>query len=215
MACASRRVEREPAAAAQVGRLLAGLAQRCVVGEAGKTGLPDGSASVVYGEAMLTMYGTEQKAEIVREAFRLLRPGGRYGIHEMALAPDSVADSVKRDILHALSGAIRVAARPLTVAEWRIVLEREGFCVRVAETAPMHLLEPRRLIRDEGFWRALRFVFNVLRTPEARRRVRAMRGVFRRFAPHLAAVMLVAEKPEDVSPLHSGSGRRLAKVARD
>lgn len=189
-------VEREPAAAAQVGRLLAGPAQRCVVGEAGKTGLPDGGASVVYGEAMLTMHATEQKAAIVREAFRLLRPGGRYGIHEMALVPDEVGDSVKRDILHALSDAIRVAARPLTVAEWRAVLEGEGFRVREVKTAPMHLLEPRRLIQDEGFWRALRFVFNVLRTPEARRRVRGMRGVFRRFAPHLAAVMLVAEKPE-------------------
>lgn len=192
-------VEREEAAAAQVRARLTDPRCRCLVGDAAKTGLADDSANVVYGEAMLTMHGPEQKAQVVREAFRILRPGGRYGVHELALAPDSVDEAIKTDILRSLSDAIRVGARPLTVAEWTRVLESEGFIVRTHTLAPMHLLEPRRIVRDEGFFRALRFVFNVLRTPEARRRVRAMRTVFRRHEASLRAVMFVAVKPAGVS----------------
>lgn len=192
-------VEREEAAAAQVRSRLDPQRCRCLVGDAAHTGLSAASASVVYGEAMLTMHGPEQKAQIVREAFRILRPGGRYGIHELALAPDDVTDAVKTDVQRSLTDAIRVGARPLTVSEWTQVLAAEGFVVRTSALAPMHLLEPRRIMADEGLIRTLRFVLNVLRTPEALRRVRGMRAVFRRHEAHLRAVMLVAVKPTNES----------------
>jgi hypothetical protein len=75
------------------------------------------------------------------------------------------------------------------------LLAGAGFHVQAEATAPMHLLEPRRLIRDEGFFRALRFVFNVIRTPEARKRVFSMRRMFRKHRRHLAAITVVAVKP--------------------
>jgi hypothetical protein len=43
-------------------------------------------------------------------------------------------------------------------------------------------------------------VQNMLRNREARRRVLAMRGVFAKHREHLAAVMLIAEKKQEVSP---------------
>src|SRR5262245_7978111 len=66
-------VERDETAAAEVKRYLNGSRQRCQLGTAEQTGLPDQSATVVYGEAMLTMQGPEQKRRIVAEAFRLLK----------------------------------------------------------------------------------------------------------------------------------------------
>ena len=66
--------------------------------------------------------------------------------------------------------------------------------------APMHLLEPWRVFRDEGWWGAARFLLNVLRSPTARRRVRSMQQVFRRHREHLAAIMLVGRKREESSP---------------
>ena len=60
--------------------------------------------------------------------------------------------------------------------------------------AAMSLLEPRRLIRDEGVAGALRFAWNVLHDSEARRRVIEMRSVFRQYRKELAAVALVAIK---------------------
>ncbi len=188
-------VERDEAAAKELQSYLTGPRQRCQLGSAEQTGLPDQSATVVYGEAMLTMQGPEQKRRIVAEAFRLLKSGGRYGIHELSLTPDDLPAAAQEDISREMSRNIHVGARPLSAREWRELLTGAGFKIQSEATAPMHLLEPRRLIRDEGFFRALRFVFNVLRTPEARQRVFSMRCMFRRHRQHLAAISFIAVKP--------------------
>ncbi len=189
-------VERDEAAAVIVRRSLSTPQQRCIVGRAEETGLPVASATVIYGEAMLTMHTPGQKAAIIREAWRVLQPGGRYGIHELCLVPDTLDTAVKETILHDLSQAIHVGARPLTVSEWRAVLEAEGFQVQSIATAPMHLLKPRRMLQDEGLGRTLRIAWNILRNPAARRRVQAMRQVFRKHQAHLSAIALVALKSE-------------------
>ena len=187
-------VERDEAAASLVRRYLTGNNQACLIGRAEKTGLSDATATVVYGEAMLTMQTPTKKQQIVKEAFRLMKPTGRYGIHELCLVPEDLDEDTKQEIQKALTDAIHVGARPLTVPEWRTLLEAEGFIVHTQATAPMHLLEPKRLIQDEGFWGALRFVWNVLRDSEARHRVKTMRQVFQTYEKNLAAIMLVGIK---------------------
>ena len=189
-----RAVERDETAATVVRRYLTGSNQTCLIGRAETTGLPDTTASVVYGEAMLTMQTPSKKKQIVQEAFRLMKPTGRYGIHELCLVPEDLDENTKQEIQKALTDAIHVGARPLTVPEWRTLLEAEGFIVHTQAIAPMHLLEPKRLIQDEGFWGALRFVRNVLGDSEARHRVKIMRKVFQTYEENLAAIMLVAVK---------------------
>jgi len=187
-------VERDEAAARIVSGYLKGDRQRCVVGSASETGLPAQSATVVYGEAMLTMQTEQTKREIVREAHRLLKSGGRYGIHEMCLLSDTLDENTRRETERALTGVVHHGVRPLAVSEWRSLLESAGFEVESVVMASMSLLEPRRLISDEGFAGALRFARNVLRDSEARRRVFEMRSVFRRHRKEIAAVALVAIK---------------------
>jgi SAM-dependent methyltransferase len=194
--CSYTAIERDRDAAAVVARYLAGANQQCVLGTAEATGLPSESASVVYGEAMLSMQPDPTKARIIAEATRLLKPGGRYGIHELCLVPDDVDDSIREAIRHGLSDEIHVGVRPLTVSEWRAFLSSAGLTVVAEHTAPMHLLEPARVIRDEGFFRALRFVFNVATHSAARKRVLRMRRVFRKYGEHLAAISLVATKAD-------------------
>jgi SAM-dependent methyltransferase len=191
-------IERDRDAAATVRSYLAGPNQQCVLGTAEETGLAERSASVVYGEAMLSMQPATTKTRIVSEAARLLRPGGRYGIHELCLVPDDIDESIREAIRHDLSDEIHVGVRPLTVREWRALLTAAGLTVLAEHTAPMHLLEPARLIKDEGLLRALRFVWNVVTHAAARRRVRTMRRVFRKYGQHLAAIAMVAEKPREV-----------------
>lgn len=53
----------------------------------------------------------------------------------------------------------------------------------------------RRNIADEGVRGVLRIATNVIRDHAARRRVLAMRKVFRRYRHHLVAVTLVARRP--------------------
>jgi len=187
-------VERDEAAAKIVASYLKGDRQRCVVGNASHTGLPNQCATVVYGEAMLTMQTEETKHHIVREAYRLLNRGGRYGIHEMCLMSDNLADTQKREAEKALTGVVHHGVRPLSVSEWRALLESEGFEVQSRATASMSLLEPGRLIRDEGLAGAARFGKNLLLDSEARRRVLEMRSVFRRYRKQLGAVVITARK---------------------
>jgi hypothetical protein len=190
-------VERDRNAAAGLQGWLTGPGREVRQGTAEETGLSDGAATVVYGEAMLTMQPPETKARIVGEAHRVLAPGGRYGIHELCLLPDTLPDDLRDEILAALGGTIRVGARPLTSGEWRDLLTRQGFVITAEHTAPMHLLEPRRLIQDEGLGRALKIVFNILRDPIARRRIWAMRRAFRKYRHHLGAISLVATRPAE------------------
>jgi SAM-dependent methyltransferase len=189
-------IERDEDAARKVQLLLSRPNQRCVQGTAAESGLDAGAATVVYGEAMLSMQLPQEKERIVREAARLLKPGGRYGIHELCLVPGDVDDTVREGIQRGMSDEIHVGVRPLTLLEWRALLEDAGLAVTAEHTAPMHLLEPYRLVQDEGLLRALRFVWNVAIHAAARRRVLAMRGVFRKYGEHLRAVMLVARSSE-------------------
>ena len=187
-------VEMDEAAAAELRRTIDGDDRRIVIGDAAQSGLPDASADKVYGEAMLTMQNDRQKSAIVSEAYRLLKPGGLYGIHEMGLTPDDVSDETKRTILRDLSSVIQVNARPLTAAEWSDLLVANGFEIVRVETSPMHLLEVQRVIDDEGLLRAVKIWFNILTHAEARERILAMRDTFRRHMEHINAVAIVAVK---------------------
>ena len=187
-------VERDRAAAAQVAGYLSGPTQRCVVGTAERTGLDDGCASVVYGEAMLTMQPPARKRAIVAEAARLLKPGGRYAIHEICLIPEDIAEREVERIEHDLSQSIRSGVRPLRKREWRELLQSAGLTPKVELTNEFRLLEPRRLVQDEGFRGAARIGWNVLRDGAVRRRVLAMRHSIRKHAAHMRAIMLFAVK---------------------
>ncbi|HET9787176.1 MAG TPA: methyltransferase domain-containing protein [Pyrinomonadaceae bacterium] len=187
-------IERDEAAAKIVKSYLKGADQSCVVGDAATTGLPDKCASVVYGEAMLTMQTEEVKHRIVREAYRLLRSGGRYGIHEMCLMSDNLGENAKKETEKALTGVVHHGVRPLTISQWRALLMSEGFVVQTVDTAPMSLLEPGRLIRDEGVAGSVRFLINLIRDSEARQRVLEMRSVFRSQRKQLGAVCVTAIK---------------------
>jgi len=187
-------VERDESAARIVSGYLNGELERCVVGSASFTGLPAQSATVLYGEAMLTMQTEATKRSIVKEAHRVLESGGRYGIHEMCLMSDDLDEQTRRVTEKALTGVVHHGVRPLAVSEWRALLESEGFEIQSVDLAPMSLLEPGRMIRDEGFIGALRFVWNLLHEPEARQRVLEMRSVFRRYRKQLGAVAITGIK---------------------
>lgn len=187
-------VELNEEAAALLQQKINGERRQIVVANAAESGLPDAQFSKVYGEAMLSMQSTKKKQAIIQEAHRLLKKGGLYGIHELGLTPDDVAESVKNDIQKTLSKAIKVDARPLTNAEWTQLLQDQGFRVISIENNPMHLLEPKRVLQDEGLLRTLKIIFNVLTHPKARKRILFMRKTFRSHQKHLQSIAVVAEK---------------------
>ncbi|MDO5701048.1 MAG: methyltransferase domain-containing protein [Bowdeniella nasicola] len=170
---------------------------RLVAADAKDTGLADASYDLVVGEAMLSMQTPKNKAAIAKEAFRILAPGGRYAIHELGILPEDATDEQVAAISKSLSGSIRVGAKPLTTRLWTAFFEEAGFQVEYADHNPMHLLEPKRIISDEGFVGAMRFFKNVATNPPARARIRQMRTNFREHRDNLQAVAFVAVKPRE------------------
>jgi hypothetical protein len=138
---------------------------------------------------------TDAVRAIVAEAFRVLRRGGRYAIHELGLQPDSIPQETKDEIRRDMARALKVNARPLTTTEWTQLLADAGLKIVTVDHAPMALLKPARVLADEGPLGALRIVGNLLRRGAARRRVIGMRRTFHRYRHSLTAVAIVAVVP--------------------
>lgn len=187
-------IELDKNAARLLSKKIRGDNQQIIIANAANSTLADSSYSKVYGEAMLTMQADTHKAKIIQEAHRILKTGGLYGIHELGLQPNELADDKKQEIQKALAKVIKVNARPLTVQEWTQLLETAGFEVINTETSAMHLLEKKRMLADEGLFRTAKIVFNILTHPKERKRILAMRQVFRQYQQQLNAVSLVARK---------------------
>ncbi|MEO7123280.1 MAG: methyltransferase domain-containing protein [Lacisediminihabitans sp.] len=188
-------IERGAAEAARVQKVLNGAEQKSIVAPAHQTGLESGSASVVYGEALLTLEPAKRKVATVAEAARLLRPGGRYGIHELLLMPNTLPEAAKDDIETTLTKVLHVLARPLTTDEWRRQLEDAGFEVDFEETGPMLLLDIPTFLSDEGLWGSTAFTARCLAHPTVLPRIAEMWTTFRRYRDNIGAVVMTARRP--------------------
>lgn len=187
-------VEREPSAAHRLQERFTGPGTQIVQASAEQSGLPDACASVVYSEALLSMQTPQQKDRIVGEACRLLAAGGRYGIHELCLLPNDISDHLRQEIQAAMAKNIHVGVQPLCRDEWIRLFRQNGLKVTWSGEAPMHLLEPRRLLQDEGLMGSLRIAFRVATQPDLGSRVRSMRRLFAQYGEHLGAISLVGER---------------------
>lgn len=186
-------IERNEEAADRLRDELNGI-NNVVTSNAADSTLESNSMDKVYGEAMLTMQADHRKSEIMREASRILRPEGLYGIHELGLTPSNISSELKAEIQRGLATTIKVNARPVTEEEWVSLLEGEGFDMLNIDRRPMHLLRKRRVIDDEGTFRAMKICFNVLTHPRERKRLQEMRSVFRKYEHHLNAITVTARK---------------------
>ena len=194
-----RGVDRDPQVVDIISKLTsekATIPASCVQRDAADTGLESNSADVVIGEAMRTMQTERGKQAIIGEAFRLLRAGGTYSIHELGLQPDNLDESVKDEVRKALARSIKVNARPLTEQEWRELLEAEGFEVLWRGKEPMALLDMKRNIADEGIGGVLRILRNVLGNKDIRARVLNMKHTFDKYSNELTGIAFVVRKPE-------------------
>lgn len=164
-------------------------------GDARATGLGDDCADVVISEAMITMQPPGDKTRIVNEIFRILTPGGRWAMHELAFRPDDVDSAVVSEVSKALARTIKVGTRPLTTKDWAGLAADAGFEIEWIGHKPMKLVDPTRIISDEGLLGALRFFNNVRRNKDARERILGMRKVFHMHKENLEAVAMIARKP--------------------
>src|SRR3954451_22608208 len=94
--------------------------------------LPDDSVDVVISNCVINL--SADKPRVVREAARVLRPGGRFAVSDVIANPD-MDDTTRRDMA-AWTGCV---AGALTRAEFKQALEAAGLTdIEICETHRVH-----------------------------------------------------------------------------
>ncbi len=167
---------------------------RFVQANAAHTALQANSKDLVFSEALLTMQNAGQKKAIIQEVHRILKPGGLYAVHELVFVSHDAEMPIEEALRRQLSKTARVHARPLSSAAWQQLLQNNGFHIINTIQVPMQLLEPKRILNDEGIAGSLKILFHILRHPEAWQRLRHLRSLLRRYNKHLNAIAIIAKK---------------------
>jgi arsenite methyltransferase len=103
--------------------------------------LPDESVDVVISNCVINL--SPDKAKVLEEASRVLKPGGRFAVTDV-LADGDIADEIRRDMTQ-WAGCI---AGALTRAEYEGLLEAAGLTgVEVHETHRVHAHAGSAIIR--------------------------------------------------------------------
>lgn len=164
-----------------------------IEGKGDQTTIENNTKDRVYGEAIMTMHADQAKKRFIRETHRILKPGGWYGIHELALK-EGIPEEIREEMMKTLAQVMKVNAKPLTIKEWSNLLEEEGFSIQKVDTNRMLLLQFPRILFDEGIHGVSRMIYNILTHKGAAKRVLSMRRTFKRYEQYMQAVIIVAEK---------------------
>ncbi|MGM3306130.1 SAM-dependent methyltransferase [Anabaena sp. WFMT] len=145
-----------------------------------------GKFDYVFAEAILTMQSPQGKAKLLTEIHNRLKPGGKFLSHEL-LANDKEAE-IRAD----LAQVIKANSTPLSATNWIQVFTQAGLQVQKHEVGAMSLLNWWRMLQDEGIFKTMQILWNILTKPDIRKRVLEMRHVFQKYQQELGYIILCA-----------------------
>lgn len=168
----------------------AGLESLIQVQQANAMKLPfaDGSFDVVINEAMLTMLNQAAKEKAVAEYYRVLKPGGVLLTHDITFTKSDMAESLAE-----LRQTIHIQVEPLPATDWERLFYTAGFAKVSNSDGPMTLMSIPGLIRDEGFWGAVRIVRNGLKK-DNREQFKKMYAYFNTTGKNLRYIAVCSRK---------------------
>ena len=181
-------VEPDPIAAEHLARAVRGGGREVVGAPVDATGLAEASASVLLADALLSTLDDAAARAVLGEARRVLRPGGRVAVHELAPA-DGPADPEAEEDLEA------AGLRPRSADALRALAEGAGLVVVGSLTGRLAMPAPRELMREAGPRTALKVTREIARDGALRGAATGARQALERRALSLRSALVVAEVP--------------------
>lgn len=163
------------------------------VQEANASKLPfaDNSFDIVINEAMLTMYADKAKTHLLKEYFRVLKPGGKLLTHDIMLVnPEQAQEVIKH-----MRDAINVNAQPISYYAWLNLFASIGFTDIKFDHNGMTLMSPKGMITDEGWLGTFKIIRNALRK-QNRPQFFKMFKTFKHNSHKLNYIVLCSVKPK-------------------
>lgn len=185
----------DAAHAAAVRKRVRGYDRTAVVAGPDRTGLEPARATVVLAEGLLTALSDARKVAVLEEAMRIVRPGGRVGLHEICILPGPWDGPTPADVRAAMAPAVAGGLRPLDEPAWRALVHGVGLHVRGTSLGSVVLPDLATLVRGEGPREAGRVMQRFMQPGRASRRARAALYSLQTWMPRLASIVIVAERP--------------------
>lgn len=146
-----------------------------------------GQFDYVLAEAILSMQPAAGKAKVLKGIQQKLKAGGQFLSHEL------LAQHHEAEIHQDLAQIIRSNTTPISEANWIAAFEEAGLQVQQHKTGKMGLLNLWQILQDEGIISTAKIVWNILKNPQIRQRVLAMRSVFNKHQQDLGYIILSAK----------------------
>src|SRR5256886_14885986 len=113
-------------------------------GEIEKIPLPDNSVDVIISNCVINL--SADKDRVLREAFRVLKPGGRFAVSDVVVRGD-----VPEDVRRSAEAWIGCVAGALQESDYRAKLARAGFDdVAIDPTRVYNIEDARAFLNAEG-----------------------------------------------------------------
>jgi SAM-dependent methyltransferase len=113
-------------------------------GEIEKIPLPDSSVDVIISNCVINL--SADKDQVLREAFRVLKPGGRFAVSDVVVRGE-VPDDIRRNVLL----WVGCVAGALSDHEYVAKLEHAGFdSIEIEPTRVYNIEDARSLLGAEG-----------------------------------------------------------------
>jgi ubiquinone/menaquinone biosynthesis C-methylase UbiE len=152
---------------------------------------PDNEFDITIAQAMLIL--VNNKSKVVREALRVLKPGGKSGWTELSWKsqPDKeFSNRASREI------CAKCIANVVTFDEWeRLFTESDFLNIQVAQ----YNMDYRgffRMIQDEGFLNSLNVMYRYMTRPRIRNRMKRLNTFFKTYPEYIGYGIYTGTKPD-------------------
>jgi ubiquinone/menaquinone biosynthesis C-methylase UbiE len=137
---------------------------------------PDNEFDITIAQAMLIL--VNNKSKVVREALRVLKPGGKSGWTELSWKSQPDNDFCNRASREICAKCI---ANVVTFDEWKKLFTDSGFLDVKVNRYDMNYRGFFRMIQDEGFLNGLNVMCRYMTKPKIRNRMKKLNTFFKTY----------------------------------